>query len=100
MRGPEGKIQDKVLAYAKKNDIMYKKNEVGKFFISSGWPDVIFFPGGGKCFFMEFKAPGKDLSELQAHKRRVLEKAGYKYFMVDSAARGILILQGIDSTPK
>jgi hypothetical protein len=92
MRGSEGKIQDKVLAYARKMGLQYKKNEVGRYLISSGWPDVIFFPGMGQCFFMEFKAPGKGLTELQYHKRKELEKAGYKFFVVDSAELGIKIL--------
>ncbi len=91
-RGPEGKIQDKVLKYAKSRGVLYKKNEVGRYFVSSGWPDVIFFPGKSKCFFMEFKAPNKDLTPLQAHKKKELEEAEYSHYVVDNVEAGKRII--------
>lgn len=92
-RGPEGKIQDAVLRYAKSKGLLCKKNEVGRYFVSSGWPDVCFFPDAripfkGVPFFMEFKAPGKDLTPLQRHQKSELEARGYKVHVVSSKVRG------------
>src|SRR5438445_2321320 len=49
-------------SYAKSRGLLYKKNEVGRFFVSSGWPDVVFYPAHGQAFFMEFKRPGGKLT--------------------------------------
>lgn len=41
------------------------------------WPDdVIFFPGG-HCFFIEFKAPGKDQRRAQKSASMQLKKQGH-----------------------
>ena len=91
-RGPEGKIQDAVLRYAKSRDLLYKKNEVGRYFVSSGWPDVTFYPGKGKIFFIEFKAPGGKLTPLQEHTRKEIEVMGYKYYVIDDVVQGKKII--------
>jgi VRR-NUC domain len=43
----------------------------------SGVPDRIFLIPGGKPFFIEFKAPGLDLSEKQNWVFEVFKKLGY-----------------------
>lgn len=92
-RGPEGKIQDAVLKYAKKKGLLYKKNEVGRYFVSSGWPDVCFFPVEAKRpWFMEFKAPGKDLTPLQRVLRDKLVELGYSVHVVASKEAGMKIV--------
>jgi hypothetical protein len=96
MRGPEGKIQDKILAHARNVGLLYKKNEVGRFFVSAGWPDVVFFPElksrKSMPFFMEFKAPGKSLTPLQLNMKHEIESRGYEFFVVDSVEEGKKIL--------
>lgn len=104
-RGPEGKIQDKVLKYAREKDILYKKQEVGRFMVSSGWPDALFFPdrsgkgmmslqdGGYTPFFIEFKAPGGRLTDLQQNVKKKLEARDYAVYVVDDADEGIKILE-------
>lgn len=88
-RGPEGKIQDAVLRYAKAEyNAVYKKNEVGRYFVASGWPDVAFYPGQGRVFFVEFKAPGKEPTPLQQNKIDTLRALGYSVYVVDDVAEG------------
>lgn len=87
-RGPEAKIQDAVLKYAKSRGLLYKKNEVGRYFVASGWPDVEFYPHGGKSFFMEFKAPGARPTPLQEHRISELRGAGYQVYVVNDAGLG------------
>lgn len=95
MRGSEGKIQDAVIKYARqKYDALCKKNEVGRFMVSSGWPDYTIFAGDGcrcgnaRVFFIEFKRPGGKLTELQAHCIDQLEEKGFVTYIVDSVEEG------------
>jgi len=87
-RGPEGKIQDAVLRYAKSRGLLYKKNEVGRFFVSSGWPDVVFYPAHGQAFFMEFKRPGGKLTPLQEHMHKTIHGNNYRVYVVFDAQEG------------
>lgn len=41
------------------------------------WPDQMFMIPGGKPFFIEFKSPGEDPTDLQATKISRLKKDGY-----------------------
>lgn len=48
-----------------------------------GVPDrLVLFPGG-KCAFIELKAPGKTLRPLQVRRKRQLEKLGFLVYCVD-----------------
>ena len=50
----------------------------------AGVPDrLILFPGG-KLFFVELKAPGKDLEPLQVKRKKEIEALGFKVFKIDS----------------
>lgn len=91
-RGPEGKIQDKLTAFMREHDVLYKKQEVGRYFVSSGWLDFLIFPGDERVFVLEVKAPGGKLTPLQQHRVKDLECRGYKVFVVDSAQSGIAII--------
>lgn len=100
MRGPEGKIQDDVIKYAReKHGCLVKKNEVGRYFIQSGWPDAVFFPqrqiGGERGhvpFFIEFKRPGGKLTPLQEHVKDELGARGYNVYVVDGKVQGKRII--------
>lgn len=92
-RGPEGYIQDAVIEYARRAyGVICKKNEVGRYFVSAGFPDYTIFPGDQRSFFIEFKAPGGKLTELQAHTKRALESKGYHVYVVDDVAKGKQII--------
>ena len=48
-----------------------------------GVPDrLVLFPGG-KCAFIELKAPGKTLRPLQVRRKRQLEKLGFLVYCID-----------------
>jgi len=50
----------------------------------SGVPDrIVLFPGG-KVFFVELKAPSKNLEPLQEKRKKELERLGFKVFKIDS----------------
>ncbi len=98
-RGPEGKIQDAVIKYARESyNALCKKNEAGRFG-GGGWPDYVIFPdNGGKSprdcdvFFIEFKAPGGVLTPKQAHTIISITERGYVVHVVDSVALGRKII--------
>lgn len=99
MRGPEGKIQDAVIKYARtKYDALCKKNEVGRFMVSSGWPDYMLAVGGGcrcgnsRMIFIEFKAPGGKLTDLQEHVKKQLQDRGFQYYVISDVAEGKKII--------
>lgn len=98
-RGPEGKIQDAVIKYARtKYGALCKKNEVGKFFVGSGWPDYALYKklpacgGFPKMFFIEFKAPGAGPTKLQEHVFQEVRECGFKVHVVSSIAAGKMIV--------
>jgi len=88
MRGPEGKIQDAVVKYARGKGLLCKKNEVGRFNVSSGWPDFTIYGPEELCFFIEFKRPGGKLTELQAHVKLTLEQRGFEVYVIDNVNDG------------
>lgn len=92
-RGPEGKIQDAVIRYARfEKDVLCRKNETGAYHVSSGWLDYAIYPGRGRVFFIEFKAPGGKLTPLQQHMWNDLVSRGYHCYLVDDILKGKLII--------
>lgn len=49
----------------------------------NGVPDRLVLLLGGKCAFVELKAPGKQMRLLQRKRRRQLERLGFPVFCVD-----------------
>lgn len=99
-RGPEGKVQDAVIRHAKAEyECVCKKNEVGRYFVSSGFPDYTIFGRSRRhrpiVFFMEFKAPGGKLTPLQEHMKNILTDLGFNYYVVDSVEKGKEILRNM-----
>ncbi len=52
-----------------------------------GMPDRIVMLPGGKCGFVEVKAPGKKPRALQESRHRMLEALGFKVFVLDDPAQ-------------
>lgn len=50
----------------------------------SGVPDRICIFPGGKIFFVETKATGKNLRPLQEKRRKELQAFGFKVYVIDS----------------
>jgi hypothetical protein len=98
MRGPEGKIQDAVIRYAREvHNALCIKNEAGRYFVG-GFLDYTIYPDkmrkrSAQVFVIEFKAPGGELTPKQAHHRKQLENRGHKVFVVDSVAKGRMIIE-------
>lgn len=98
-RGPEGKIQDAVIKYARSKGLLCKKNEVGRYFVQSGWPDYMIFgrtqwsTDRPHVAFLEFKAPGGRLTVLQESVRKQLVAFGFSYYIVDDVAFGKKIIR-------
>ena len=49
----------------------------------NGVPDRLVLLLGGKCAFVELKAPGKQMRPLQRKRRQQLENLGFPVFCVD-----------------
>jgi hypothetical protein len=92
-RGPEGKIQDEVIKYARKtHNAFCKKNEKGRYG-SAGFLDFSIYPDRKRKpkashFVIEFKAPGEDYTPLQRWTKDELVKRGHKVYLVSSAEFG------------
>lgn len=50
---------------------------------TKGWPDRT-FSKPGRTIFVEFKAPGKKPTKLQAHTHEKLREQGYEVYVIDS----------------
>lgn len=95
-RGPEGRVQDTVIRHARANGLLCKKNEVGRYFVQSGWPDYMIFGRRNSLpwmIFMEFKAPGGALTPLQKKIKTDLdETCPFPYYVVCFVEDGKKIL--------
>ena len=49
----------------------------------SGVPDRIVLMPGGRCAFVELKAPGKHMRPLQGKQKRQLEALGFRVYIID-----------------
>lgn len=96
-RGPEGKIQDSVISYARDTyNALCRKNEAGPYHVG-GFLDYTIYPDKkrrreAETFVIEFKAPGESLTPKQAYHKKELEKRGHRVYMVDSVTRGRMII--------
>lgn len=64
----------------------------------SGMPDRIVLLPGGRCGFVEVKAPGKAARPLQASRHRMLRRLGFKTFVLDDEDQIGEIIDEIQST--
>jgi len=81
-----------VLKHAKARNIPYIRlaMQVG---VSAGWPDYVFLTPGGRALFIEFKAPGRKPTALQAARLKTLAQQDYYAYVVDSVAYGVSLLE-------
>lgn len=96
-RGPEGKVQDGVIRYAReKHNALCVKNEAG-FYNLGGFLDYTIYPDlerkkKARVFVIEFKAPGGVLTPKQHHCKGQLEERGHPVYVIDNIARGRMIV--------
>ncbi len=50
----------------------------------AGIPDRLVLLPEGRIYFVELKAPGKNLRPLQVKRKRQLEALGFKVYVIDS----------------
>lgn len=87
MRGPEGKLQDKIVRYLKKTGWLVNKVTICSL---NGWPDLLIMKYG-IILFIEVKAPGEVPDDLQlvvhkqikAHGGRVIVANNFEQFKKD-----------------
>lgn len=60
-----------------------------------GVPDRLILLPKGKVFFVELKAPGKDLRLMQLKRKEQLEHLGFKVYVIDSYEKIDLFLQDV-----
>lgn len=63
-----------------------------------GMPDRIVLLRGGKLGFVEVKAPGKHPRPLQTVRHRMLQKFGFKVYVIDSAEQIEGVIDDIRAT--
>lgn len=66
----------------------------------AGIPDRLLLMMGGKCAFVELKAPGKKLRPLQLSRKRQLEKFGFHVYVIDSMEQISEVLSEIEGDSK
>lgn len=92
-RGPEGKIQDKVIRYAREqHNALCVKNEAGMYHVG-GFLDYTIYPDkrrkkNAAVFVIEFKAPGKGPTPKQEYNIRQLHDRGHRTYVVSDAEVG------------
>lgn len=85
----ESLIEQKVCAAAKSNGwLVHPKAAAG----TRGWPDRT-FSKSDRLLFVEFKAPGKKPTPLQAHMHQKLKAQGHDVYVIDSVEAGLELLQ-------
>lgn len=82
--------------------VMVKKmGGVAVKFISPGLdgvPDRLVLLPGGRCAFVELKAPGKKMRPLQVKRKKQLENLGFSVYMIDEIEKIGGMLEEIENS--
>lgn len=81
---PEGLIQSKVLAFARRHGVETLRLALMPG-VAAGWPDSLLLFPGGRAAFYEFKRPGGRLSDLQKVRLERLRGLGFTAEVFDNA---------------
>ena len=87
--GQESKIEAAVANYAKGKGCYVRKFKSTS---QRGVPDRVFLSPHGKVFFIEFKAPGKEPTDLQARELREINNRSGNAYWTSSVADGKIIV--------
>jgi hypothetical protein len=81
----ESKIENNVVAYAIKRDLVHRKlNGMG----NRSWPDQMFLGPGGKTLYIEFKKLGAQPTPLQLENHKMLRALGMTVAVIDTIEEG------------
>ena len=64
----------------------------------AGMPDRLVLLPDGMCAFVELQAPGKHTRPLQTVRHRMLQKLGFKVYVIDSAEQIEGVINDIRAT--
>ena len=64
----------------------------------AGMPDRLVLLPDGMCAFVELKAPGKHPGPLQTARHKMLQKLGFKVYVIDSAEQIEGVINDIRAT--
>lgn len=81
-RGPEGKVQDKANAHAKRRGAFCFKVESPTM---NSLPDYAYSHRNCGAFFIEYKAPGQKPTQLQNQRHQEMAAAGLTVYWTDSS---------------
>jgi len=76
----ESSIQSKIVATLTRAGYIVLRNTVCNL---KGWPDLTVYRRG-RTAFIEVKRPGKEPTELQAHRHKQLRAEGFDVHVIDS----------------
>lgn len=91
MRRLERHVRDPAVRWAKDHGILHERNHKGRG-AANGFPDDKFYYPGGHLFMVEFKAPGKPASALQAKRIRDFRRMGFDIELIDNREKAIAAL--------
>lgn len=91
----EKDIEKKLVAEAKKRGCIPIKLLSANY---NGLPDRLILSLGGKCAFIELKAPGKKPRALQLKRHRELRALGFAVYVIDGIEQIGGVLDGICGT--
>lgn len=77
----ESEIEKYLVSAVKRTGGIAVKNAVTYF---AGFPDRTILFDGGKCVFVELKAPGKKPTALQRKRQDALRALGFRVYVIDS----------------
>lgn len=81
----EKDIESKVCSYAKARGLVpYKFTSPNRRSV----PDRLFLGPGDLCFFIEFKAPGKEPTSAQEREIERISRIGHRVYVIDSIETG------------
>lgn len=95
MSGPESKIQDAVVRWARetyKGKLIARKFQAGTYG-TNGWPDYEFLLPGAVVCHVEFKRPGGECTALQLARHAELRALGHRVYVVTDALAGKQIIR-------
>lgn len=87
--GLEAKLEASVVVAAAQMGIISLKFTP---FGQRGWPDRIFLLPGGRCAFIEFKAPNQKLRALQDYRIQTLVNMGFPAIRADTREEALQFL--------
>lgn len=62
---------------------------------TAGVPDRMVLLPGGRMYFVELKAPGKELRPLQKLRKKQLERLGFKVLVIDTVQKIQQFIEGV-----